>query len=29
LNQAVVGYVADLMKNHYMDGIMVLWALLE
>jgi histone-lysine N-methyltransferase SETMAR len=24
LNQAVVGYVADLMKNHYMDGIMVL-----
>ena len=24
LNQAVAGYVADVMKNHYMDGIMVL-----
>jgi hypothetical protein len=24
LNQAVVGYVANLMKNHYMDGIMAL-----
>jgi len=24
LNQAVVGYVADVVKNHYMDGIMVL-----
>jgi histone-lysine N-methyltransferase SETMAR len=24
LNQAVVGYFADLMKNHYMDGRMAL-----